>query len=154
MDSRLVHNPVSPDLHLTNSPAHDAFQLFASRLLRPIWQRAIAAPPTKKVRNFWRKHFYIPIFNSAQNIIPKRRIKIESWLMFLLKNLLVIKIMGNCMWYARTWHDMTWILWIMCTYKIWYFHAIKRQTLALTLTALNHVSVFMSLFWFSIASLC
>ena len=78
MDSRLVHNPVSPDLHLTNSPAHDAFQLFASRLLRPIWQRAIAAPSTKKVRKYWRKHFYISIFNSVQNIIPKRRIKIES----------------------------------------------------------------------------
>ena len=51
MDARLVNNPVSPDLHLTNSPVHDAFQLLASRLLRPYWERAISAPPTKKVKS-------------------------------------------------------------------------------------------------------
>ena len=50
MDARLANHPVSPDLHLTHSPVHEALQQFASRILRPVWHRAIAAPPSKKVR--------------------------------------------------------------------------------------------------------
>jgi hypothetical protein len=49
MDARLVNNPISPDIHLTYSPVHEAFQQLASRILRPIWHRAIAAPASKKV---------------------------------------------------------------------------------------------------------
>ena len=48
-DARLVNNPISPDVHLTYSPVHEALHLLASRILRPLWHRAIAAPISKKV---------------------------------------------------------------------------------------------------------
>jgi hypothetical protein len=43
MDARLVHTPISADLNLTHTPVHDAFHLLASRILRPIWLRALAS---------------------------------------------------------------------------------------------------------------